>query len=308
MSASGTTQNPAYTTEEVDPALVGTWADPNMPQIPPQYDPEQELKSALMSDEQVQLVKKLIEDRWTVGMPSQEKIELLPAWPGRTGDPDLVLEPEDKQRQMKFQHMTHLTKLCIEGIIELAKNLRGFQQLPTGDQIALVKPACLEVLMINSAQYFYNDKLLMATGHWTSPEEVEEGLLKIGFGKQMWSFVRNLANMKLHDVEFALLTALCILAEDRENLSCEESRRKVRELQEPYRECMEQYCLVKHASNPTRLSNIIYKLTDLRSVSFQHKEYLFGIQLNKSNQEPLPPLLREIFDQPGAAGGGTKHE
>ena len=34
-----------------------------------------------------------------------------------------------------------------------------------------------------------------------------------------------------------------------------------------------------------------------RSISFQHRKYLFGIQLNKSNWEPLPQLLGEIFDQ-----------
>ena len=68
--------------------------------------------------------------------------------------------------------------------------------------------------MINSAQYFdvATDRLLMATGHWTTHEQMEDGLLKYGFGTQMWQFVRQLALMSLHDIEFALLTAICILS------------------------------------------------------------------------------------------------
>ncbi len=122
--------------------------------------------------------------------------------------------PQDRQRQLKFQHMTHMCRICIEAVIQLAKRLHHFSQLSQQDQICLVKPACIEVLMINSAQYFdvHTDRLMMATGFWTTQEQLEDGLLKYGFGNQMWQFVRNLAMCHLHDVEFALLTALCILS------------------------------------------------------------------------------------------------
>ena len=46
--------------------------------IPPQYDSEQELLDVGMSPDQVALVRNLIMDRWSVGMPNIEKIRYLP--------------------------------------------------------------------------------------------------------------------------------------------------------------------------------------------------------------------------------------
>ena len=50
----------------------------DMPQIPPRYDMDVELRDAGLDEGQVVLVKKLINDRWAVGMPSPHKIQLLP--------------------------------------------------------------------------------------------------------------------------------------------------------------------------------------------------------------------------------------
>ena len=46
--------------------------------IPPQYDSEKELRDVGLSPDQVDLVRNLIMDRWSVGMPNSDKIRYLP--------------------------------------------------------------------------------------------------------------------------------------------------------------------------------------------------------------------------------------
>ena len=80
-----------------------------------------------------------------------------------------------------------------------------------------------------------------------------------------------------------------------------EGRVQVSQFQQPYRTCLEIYCRYMYPQSapgtPDRMSQLLSKLYELRSVSFQHSKYIYGIQLNKSNWEPLPQLLGEIFDQ-----------
>ena len=66
--------------------------------------------------------------------------------------------------------------------------------------------------------------------------------------------------------------------------------------QEPYLHALQLFCQLNSVPNANRMQDLLSKLVGLRSISFQHRKYLFGIQLNKSNWEPLPQLLGEIFD------------
>ena len=71
----------------------------------------------------------------------------------------------------------------------------------------------LQVLMLHTAQFYdpIEQRLLMATGVRLSRDDLSEAGLH-EFVEPMLDFARSMSELKLDEVEFALIIALCILA------------------------------------------------------------------------------------------------
>ncbi|XP_054286575.1 ecdysone receptor isoform X8 [Macrosteles quadrilineatus] len=236
-----------------------------------------------LSPEQEELIHRLVYFQNEYEQPSEEdlkRIENLPC-------------DEDDPSDLRYRHITEITILTVQLIVEFAKKLPGFDKLLREDQIVLLKACSSEVMMLRMARRYdvQTDSILFANNQPYTREsytmagigEVIEDLLRFG---------RLMCSMKVDNAEYALLTAIVIFSE-RPNLA---EGWKVEKIQEIYLEALKSYVdnRVKPRS-PTIFAKLLSVLTELRTLGNQNSEMCFSLKLRNRK---LPPFLTEIWDVP----------
>jgi len=234
-----------------------------------------------LSPEQEELIHRLVYFQDEYEQPSEEDLKRIENLPCDDEDPCDV----------RYRHITEITILTVQLIVEFAKKLPGFDKLLREDQIVLLKACSSEVMMLRMARRYdvQTDSILFANNQPYTREsytmagmgEVIEDLLR--FGRQMCS-------MKVDNAEYALLTAIVIFS-DRPHLA---EGWKVEKVQEIYLEALKSYVdnRVKPRS-PTIFAKLLSVLTELRTLGNQNSEMCFSLKLRNRK---LPPFLTEIWD------------
>nr|4OZR_E Chain E, Ecdysone receptor [Pediculus humanus corporis] len=175
-------------------------------------------------------------------------------------------QPSDED----FRHITEITILTVQLIVEFAKRLPGFDKLLREDQIALLKACSSEVMMLRMARrYDVGSDSILAT---------VDDLLR---------FCRQMYGMKVDNAEYALLTAIVIFSE-RPSLI---EGWKVEKIQEIYLEALKVY--VDNRRKPrsgTIFAKLLSVLTELRTLGNLNSEMCFSLKLKNKK---LPPFLAE---------------
>jgi ecdysone receptor len=199
------------------------------------------------------------------------------------GDP-----PEDESDRL-FQHMTEMTILTVQLIVEFSKNLPGFPTLCREDQISLLKGCSSEVMMLRGARRYdpQRDCIIYANNFPFS----RQSYVKAGLGNDgLFRFCRNLCKMKVDNAEYALITAIVIFSE-RSNLR---EPKRVEKIQEIYVDALQSYVLSKRKKDSfVALGKLLSVLTELRSLGNNNAKTCF--ELRMVNRK-LPPFLAEIWD------------
>ncbi|XP_064595506.1 nuclear hormone receptor HR96-like isoform X2 [Liolophura sinensis] len=198
-------------------------------------------------------------------------------------------------------------------MVKLAKGITAFTCLSKDDQIALLKGAVTEIMMIRSAMYFdtRNNNWNVTTNPSTSALDnstsqspttsgaaatrfLDSGSLN-EFGedtknmlKEYKKFVSSLLTLCQGDVSILkLITALALFASDRPGLLQRES---VQKTQEMYADLLESYIKVRFPEDHTLFPHLVLKLTDIRNINEIHSK-----MLAKMNLVEVEPLLTEVF-------------
>lgn len=234
-----------------------------------------------VSPEQEELIHRLVYFQNEYEQPSEEDLKRIENAPSEDEEPSDV----------RYRHITEITILTVQLIVEFAKKLPGFDKLLREDQIVLLKACSSEVMMLRMARRYdvQTDSILFANNQPYSRDsytmagvgEVIDDLLR--FGRHMYS-------MKVDNAEYALLTAIVIFS-DRPNLV---EGWKVEKIQEIYLEALKSYVdnRVKPRS-PTIFAKLLSVLTELRTLGNQNSEMCFSLKLRNRK---LPPFLTEIWD------------
>ncbi|XP_065342084.1 ecdysone receptor-like isoform X2 [Cloeon dipterum] len=200
------------------------------------------------------------------------------------------LEGEDPS-DIKFRHITEITILTVQLIVEFAKRLPGFDKLLREDQIALLKACSSEVMMLRMARSYdiQNDSIVFANNQ---PYNRDSYSLA-GMGdtiEDLLHFCRRIYSMKVDNAEYALLTAIVIFSE-RPALN---EAWKVEKIQEIYLDALRAYVdsQRKEKCGPT-FAKRLSVLTELRTLGNQNSEVCFSLKLKNKK---LPPFLAEIWD------------
>nr|BAM66821.2 ecdysone receptor isoform A [Periplaneta americana] len=231
-----------------------------------------------VSPEQEELITRLVyfQNEYP---PSEERLKRI------TNQPT---EGED-QSDLKFRHITEITILTVQLIVEFAKRLPGFDKLLREDQIALLK-ACSssEVMMFRMARRYdvNSDSILLANQPYTRDSYSLAGLGETI--EDMLRFCRQMYAMKVDNAEYALLTAIVIFS-DRPSLI---EGWKVEKIQEIYLEALKAYVDNRRPRSGTIFAKLLSVLTEL-TLGNQNSEMCFSLKLK--NKE-LPPFLAEIWD------------
>ena len=108
------------------------------------------------------------------------------------------------ESEQLFKHMTEMTILTVQLIVDFSKELPGFQNLNREDQIILLKGCSSEVMMLRGARKYdpVTDSIVFATNH----PFTKDNYVKAGLGNEdLFRFCRRMTDMKVIGTELYIL-------------------------------------------------------------------------------------------------------
>ncbi len=249
-----------------------------------------------LKPEEEELINRIVFYQDEYENPTEEELNLVyhvPIQPvgggGGGGGPGGGGTNAEAESDRLFQHMTEMTILRVQLIVEFSKHLPGFQTLCREDQVSLLKGCSSEVMMLRGARRYdpQRDSIIYATNYPFS----KDNYVKAGLANEaLFRFCRNMCKMKVDNAEYALITAIVIFS-DRHNVR---EPKRVEKIQEIYVEALQSYVMAKRkSSHMVAFAKLLSVLTELRSLGNSNAKTCF--ELRMINRK-LPPFLAEIWD------------
>nr|XP_046256014.1 retinoic acid receptor beta-like isoform X2 [Scatophagus argus] len=191
-----------------------------------------------------------------------------------------------------WDKFSELATKCIIKVVEFAKRVPGFTGLTIADQITLLKTACLDILILRICTRYTPDQDTMTFSDGLTLTRTQ--IHNAGFGPltdQVFTFAGQLLPLQMDDAESGLLSAICLVSGDRQDL---EEPSKVEVLQEPLLEALKIYSRRRRPSMPLMFPKALMKITDLRSISAKGAERV--VTLKTEIPGSMPPLIEEMLE------------
>jgi len=195
----------------------------------------------------------------------------------------------DNESDSLFRHITEMTILTVNLIVEFCKHLPGFASLEKDDQVVILKGCSSEVMMLRAARRYdpQTDSIIFANNHPFSKENYKQAGLR---SEALFRFCRRMIKMKVDNAEFGLLTAITIFSE-RKNLK---ARKRVEKIQEIYVDALRSYVMSHRKKDPiVAFAKLLGALVELRSLGNLNSKTCFDLKLVNRR---LPDFLAEIWD------------
>uniref|UniRef100_A0A674GR47 Retinoic acid receptor beta n=1 Tax=Taeniopygia guttata TaxID=59729 RepID=A0A674GR47_TAEGU len=189
-----------------------------------------------------------------------------------------------------WDKFSELATKCIIKIVEFAKRLPGFTSLTIADQITLLKAACLDILILRICTRYTPEQDTMTFSDGLTLNRTQ--MHNAGFGPLtdlVFTFANQLLPLEMDDTETGLLSAICLICGDRQDL---EEPMKVDKLQEPLLEALKIYIRKRRPNKPHMFPKILMKITDLRSISAKERVITLKMEIPGS----MPPLIQEMLE------------
>ncbi|XP_066101824.1 retinoic acid receptor beta isoform X3 [Saccopteryx bilineata] len=210
-----------------------------------------------------------------------------------------------------WDKFSELATKCIIKIVEFAKRLPGFTSLTIADQITLLKAACLDILILRICTRYTPEQDTMTFSDGLTLNRTQ--MHNAGFGPLtdlVFTFANQLLPLEMDDTETGLLSAICLICGDRQDL---EEPTKVDKLQEPLLEALKIYIRKRRPSKPHMFPKILMKITDLRSISAKGAERVITLKMEIPGS--MPPLIQEMLENseghepltPSSSGHTAEH-
>ncbi|KAK2845040.1 hypothetical protein Q5P01_011699 [Channa striata] len=125
-----------------------------------------------------------------------------------------------------WDKFSELATKCIIKVVEFAKRVPGFTGLTIADQITLLKAACLDILILRICTRYTPDQDTMTFSDGLTLTRTQ--IHNAGFGPltdQVFTFAGQLLPLEMDETESGLLSAICLVSGDRQDLR---SRRRWR--------------------------------------------------------------------------------
>ncbi|KAL6474871.1 hypothetical protein MHYP_G00159110 [Metynnis hypsauchen] len=191
-----------------------------------------------------------------------------------------------------WDKFSELSTKCIIKTVEFAKQLPGFTTLSIADQITLLKAACLDILILRICTRYTPEQDTMTFSDGLTLNRTQ--MHNAGFGPLtdlVFAFANQLLPLEMDDAETGLLSAICLLCGDRQDL---EEADKVDVLQEPLLEALKLYVRRRRPHKPHMFPKMLMKITDLRSISAKGAERVITLKMEIPGS--MPPLIQEMLE------------
>ncbi|KAK2493770.1 hypothetical protein MC885_007454 [Smutsia gigantea] len=189
-------------------------------------------------------------------------------------------------------HMADMSTYMFKGIINFAKVISHFRNLPIEDQISLLKGATFELCQLRFNTVFNAETGTWECGRLSYCLEDPAGGFQQLLLEPMLKFHYMLRKLQLHKEEYVLMQAISLFSPDRPGVV---QRSTVDQLQERFAMALKAYieCTRPQPAHRFLFLKIMAMLTELRSINAQHTQRLLHIQ----DIHPFAtPLMRELFN------------
>ncbi|XP_076360691.1 ecdysone receptor-like isoform X2 [Tachypleus tridentatus] len=230
---------------------------------------------------QEEIINKLVLFQEEFETPSEEDLKKISTFP--TGD-------SVEEELERFQHITEITILTVQLIVEFSKRVPWFDSLLREDQITLLKACSSEVMMLRTARKYdgKTDSIVFANNQPYTRENYRSA--SVGDSADaLFTFCRKMCLLKVTNAEYALLTAIVIFSERPYLLE----PIKVEKIQEFYTDALRAYVDNYRPPGKNYFAKLLSVLTELRTLGNMNSEMCFSL---KVQNKKLPPFLAEIWD------------
>ncbi|KAL4629677.1 thyroid hormone receptor beta isoform X2 [Arapaima gigas] len=214
--------------------------------------------------------------------------------PEDIGQAPVVNAPEGSKVDIEaFSQFTKIITPAITRVVDFAKKLPMFCELPCEDQIILLKGCCMEIMSLRAAvRYDPESETLTLNGEMA----VTRGQLKNGglgvVSDAIFDLGVSLSSFGLDDSEVALLQAVILLSSDRPGLTSVE---RIERCQEEFLLAFEHYINYRKHKVAHFWPKLLMKVTDLRMIGACHASRFLHMKV-ECPTELFPPLFLEVFE------------
>ncbi|XP_051552462.1 retinoic acid receptor RXR-alpha-B isoform X1 [Myxocyprinus asiaticus] len=180
-------------------------------------------------------------------------------------------------------------------LVEWAKRIPYFSDLPLDDQVILLRAGWNELLIASFSHrsIAVKDGILLATGlhvHRNSAHTAGVGAI---FDRVLTELVSKMRDMQMDKTELGCLRAIVLFNPDSKGLS---NPSEVEALRERVYASLEAYCKQKYPDQPGRFAKLLLRLPALRSIGLKCLEHLFFFKL--IGDTPIDTFLMEMLEAP----------
>ncbi|KAM6986147.1 retinoic acid receptor RXR-alpha-A isoform 2-T2 [Aplochiton taeniatus] len=180
-------------------------------------------------------------------------------------------------------------------LVEWAKRIPHFSELPLDDQVILLRAGWNELLIASFSHrsITVKDGILLATGlhvHRNSAHSAGVGAI---FDRVLTELVSKMRDMHMDKTELGCLRAIVLFNPDSKGLS---NPGEVEALREKVYASLEAYCKHKYPDQPGRFAKLLLRLPALRSIGLKCLEHLFFFKL--IGDTPIDTFLMEMLEAP----------
>ncbi|XP_038571975.1 retinoic acid receptor RXR-gamma-B isoform X3 [Micropterus salmoides] len=180
-------------------------------------------------------------------------------------------------------------------LVEWAKRIPHFSELPLDDQVILLRAGWNELLIASFSHrsVTVKDGILLATGlhvHRSSAHSAGVGSI---FDRVLTELVSKMKDMHMDKTELGCLRAIVLFNPDAKGLS---NPPEVEGLREKVYASLESYTKQKYPDQPGRFAKLLLRLPALRSIGLKCLEHLFFFKL--IGDTPIDTFLMEMLEAP----------
>ena len=180
-------------------------------------------------------------------------------------------------------------------LVEWAKHIPHFTELPLDDQVVLLRAGWNELLIaaFSHRSVGVKDGIVLATGlviHRHSAHQAGVGTI---FDRVLTELVSKMREMKLDLCELGCLRAIILFNPDAKGLK---TVRLVESLREKVYASLEEYTRSSYGEEPGRFAKLLLRLPALRSIGLKCLEHLFFFKL--IGDTPIESFLLEMLEAP----------
>uniref|UniRef100_A0A8C7MW33 Retinoic acid receptor RXR n=1 Tax=Oncorhynchus kisutch TaxID=8019 RepID=A0A8C7MW33_ONCKI len=180
-------------------------------------------------------------------------------------------------------------------LVEWAKRIPHFSELPLDDQVILLRAGWNELLIASFSHrsVTVKDGILLATGLHVQRSSAHSAGVGSIFDRVLTELVSKMKDMQMDKTELGCLRAIVLFNPDAKGLS---NSPEVEGLREKVYASLESYTKAKYPDQPGRFAKLLLRLPALRSIGLKCLEHLFFFKL--IGDTPIDTFLMEMLEAP----------